>query len=90
MYWDIVGLLQGSKRPLLENPGKESEKGFAGALGPGVKKLEKESKNDYFASFFRVFGLFSTLFRTFSAPGPRGPGNLFSDSFRGFSRERPF
>ena len=40
LSWDVVGLLQGSKRPLPRKPGKKSEKGFPGRL----KKLEKESK----------------------------------------------
>ena len=40
-----------------------------------------------FQVFFRVFGPFSTFFDFFwasSTPGPRGPGNPFSDFFRSF------
>ena len=33
------------------------------------------------------FWLFSTPFSTFWAPGPRGPGNSFSDSFSNFGPE---
>ena len=40
-----------------------------------------------FQVFFGVFDTFSALFRPFRAfltPGPRGPGNPFSDFFRSF------
>ena len=54
-----------------------------GPLGPGVKKGSKGVKNDYFSSFFRlVFDSFSTFFRAYWPPLPRGPGNPFSDSFQ--------
>ena len=39
VFWDIVGLLQGSKRPLPRKLRQKSGKGFP---GPGVKKLEKD------------------------------------------------
>ena len=35
--WDIVGLLQGSKRPLARKLRKKSEKEFPGPLGPRKK-----------------------------------------------------
>ena len=52
---------------------KKSENGF-----PGPRQ---RVENDYFSSFLRVFDSFSTLFRAFLTPGPRGPGNPFSDIF---------
>ena len=63
---------------------KKSEKGFLGPLGPRADKARKSVKNDDFSSFFRVCGSFSTLFRAFLTPGPRGPGNPFSAFFRSF------
>ena len=85
-----LALYRGQKGLSLENPQKESEKGFPGPLGPRAEKARNRVENDNFSSFFRVSGSFSTLFRVFSAPGPRGPGNPFSDSLLGFSREGPF
>ena len=40
------GLLQGSKGFSLENPRKESEKGFPGPLGPGAEKVRKRVENE--------------------------------------------
>ena len=39
--WDIVGLLQGSKRPLPGKLRKKSEKGFRHLSAPGSKKVKK-------------------------------------------------
>ena len=44
LSWDIVGLLQGSKRPLPRKLRKKSEKGLPGLSAPGSKKREKKSK----------------------------------------------
>ena len=75
MVWDIVGLLQGSKRPLPRKPRKKSEKGVRGASRPrGQKKTRKE------AGFRLFFGLFQPRGRE----APKTPFQLFS----GFSRER--
>ena len=89
--WDIVGHQQGSKRPLPGNSEKISEKGFRGLsapgpLGPGVKKLEHESKNDNFS----IFPGFSTLFRAFFDPGAERPRQPLFRLFSGFPKERPF
>ena len=85
---DIVGLLQESKRPLPQKLRKKSEKGFPGPLGPGFEKPRKGVENDYFSSFFRVFGPFSTFFSTFfELLRPRGlsaPGTPFRTFFRSF------
>ena len=62
--WDIVGHLQGSKRPPWETP-KKSEKGFPGPLGPGVKQGSNKSTMTIFQVIFRVFGSKSTRFRLF-------------------------
>ena len=62
-------------------------RGSRGLSAPGLKKNRTRVENDYFSSSFRVFGPFSTFFRLFwasSTPGPRGPGNPFSDFFRSF------
>ena len=70
-----------------ETPKRKSEKGFQGS-----KKARKNVEYDYFSSFLGVFGSFSTRFRlSFEHidPGPRGPGNPFSDFFLEFSSERP-
>ena len=53
------GLLQGSKRPLLENSEKKSEKGFPGPLGRGVRRCWKRYEKCYFSSVFFVFDSFS-------------------------------
>ena len=71
----------GVKRPLPRKLRKKSAKGFPGALGLGVEKAQKKSKK----SRKKIGKLsFSTLFRVFWTPGPRGPGNPFSDFFRTF------
>ena len=85
--WDIVGLLQGSKRPLPRKPRKKVRKGVAGASRPRGQKSSKTSrKMTILQAFLRVFGSFSTLFRAFSREAPVTPFRSFS----GFSRERPF
>ena len=62
--WDIVGHLQESKGLSLENSENKSEKGLPEPLGPGstCPKKSRRVENDYFSSFFRVFGSFSTRF----------------------------
>ena len=69
---------------------KKSANGFPGPLGPGGRKsrkrVEKEPKIDYFLDFLDSF---STLFRLFRPPGPRGAGNPFSDVFLDFGPEGP-
>ena len=67
MVGTSLAFYKGQEGLSLENPQKKTEKGLPGQS----KTLEKESKNDNFSSFFQVFGSFSTLFRAFSAPGPR-------------------
>ena len=43
--WDIVGLLQGSKRPPFRKLGEKSlKRGSGHPRSPGLKKLKKESK----------------------------------------------
>ena len=52
---------------------------YRGHLGPSGPRLHIESENErnYFDSFL-------TLFWTFGAPWPRGPGNSFSESICNF------
>ena len=56
---------------------------------PGPKKLKTESKKSQNRLFFNYFDSFSTPFSTFWAPGPRGRGNSFSDSFSNFGPRGP-
>ena len=79
-----LAFYRGQKGLSLENRRKESGKGFPGPLGPGAEKAQKRVENDYFSSFFRVFGSFSTLLRAFSAPGREAPGTPFQTLFGGF------
>ena len=44
LSWDIVGLLQGSKRPLPRKLRNKSDKGLPGPLGPRVKEARKSRK----------------------------------------------
>ena len=55
----------------------------------GQKKSKTESKKSQNSSKTVDFDSFSTPFWTFWAPGPRGPGNSFSDSFSNFGPEGP-
>ena len=91
--WDIVGLLQRSKRPLPRKPPRRAwERGSWGLSAPGLKKLEKEpkksqkpEKKNLKNSHFRLF------FELFQPRGREAPGTPpFPDSFRRLSRERPF
>ena len=72
----------GPFRPKVGN-GVENE--FPGPSGPGAQKVknrvEEESKKWKVQLFFNFFDSFSTLFLTFWAPGPEGPGNSFSTPF---------
>ena len=81
MNRDIVGLLQGSKRPLPRKVREKnkSEKGFPGPLGPRAEKTRKRVENNYFSSFFNFFCFFGFLVHFSHA-------RIFSE----FSRERPF
>ena len=81
--WDIVGLLQGSKRPLPRKLRKKSEKGFLGLLGPGVKKARKKSKTSQKPPKNLKNCRFRLFFAGSLAPEPRGPENPFS-----FSRKK--
>ena len=74
----------------LKNSEKSPKRGFRGLSAPGSKKTRKRVENDYFSSFFRVFGPFSTFLRLFLSllnPGaerPREPlSGLFFRSFPG-------
>ena len=85
-FWDnslgtSLAFYRGQKGPSLENSEKSLKRG---SRGLSEKKLEKESRMTIFQVFFRVFDSFSTLFRVFLTPGPRGPGNPFSNFFRSF------
>ena len=61
---------------------KESRKmSSRGLSAPGPKKSQTESKKSQNRLFFNYFDSFSTPFSTFWAPGPRGPGNSFSELF---------
>ena len=55
-----------------------------GLPAPGSKKLKTESKKSRkveISTLFQLFDSFSTLFLTFGALGPEGPGNSFSAPF---------
>ena len=60
-----------------------SHSGPSGRLKKSRKKVENESKT----TFFQLFQLLFDFFQPFLAPGPRGPGNLFS-TFLGFRARR--
>ena len=60
-----------------------------GLSAPGPKKLKTGSKKSQNRLFFNYFDSFSTPFSTFWAPGPRGLGNSFSDSFSNSGPGRP-
>ena len=81
-HWPSTGVL--------ENPGKESEKGFPGGPRPWGQKAQKRVEKWPFFKFFSGFWLVFDSFSNFFSPGAERPRNPFSDSFRGFSRERPF
>ena len=55
--WDIVGLLQGKKRPLPKRLGKSLKRGSRPLSAPGSKWLE----NDNFSRMYFGFGSFSAL-----------------------------
>ena len=56
---------------------------------PGPKKCKTESKKSQKRLFFNYFDSFLTLFWTFWAPGPKGPGNPFSNSICNSRPEGP-
>ena len=83
-----LAIYRGQKASPWKTP-KKSKKGF---LGPLEKRLEKESKMTIFQVFFFFFGFFARFRFVLDffvpgmlTPGPRGPGNPFSDFFRSFS-----
>ena len=87
--WDIIGLLQGSKRPLPRKLRKMSENGFPGPLGPGIKNAQKESKITIFQVFFGSLALFRLFSSVFDPKAERPQEPLFRPSSE-FSRKRPF
>ena len=64
---------------------KKSEKGLPGALGPRVNTPPKKVKNESKTSRKPEKNLKNShsrlFFEPFLTPGPRGPGNPFSDFF---------
>ena len=87
--WDIIGHLQGSKRPLPRKLRKKFEKGLPGPLGPRAKKqLEKESKVTifrFFGGLQLVFDSLSTFFRAYCDPGAERPWQPLFRFFWSFS-----
>ena len=80
-----LAFYRGQKGFSLENPRKESEKGFP------AEKVRKRLENEPKTRKKLKNGRFSTLFRGFFDPGGReAPGTPFSDSFLGFSRGEAF
>ena len=66
---------------------KNLKRGSRGLSAPGRKKPEKESKMTIFQVFFEFSALFQLFFDFFWAsltPGPRGPGNPFSNFLGAF------
>ena len=84
LFGTSLAFYRGQKGLSLENPERSLKRGSRGPA-PGSKKLENESKNDHFSSFFSGFGLVFNSFSSFFDPGGT-PFRLLS----GFSRERPF
>ena len=86
MVWDIVGLLQRSKKPLPRKPPEKSlKRGFRGLSAPGSKS-SKKSKNENFQVFFGFLARFRLFFELFQPRGreaPRTPFRLFSGVFYG-------
>ena len=80
---DSLALLQGSFGPSRPKVGKRVGNEFPGPLGFGAQKVAKQSRQRVKVVENSRFDSFSTRFSTFWAPGPRGPGNSFSDSFSG-------
>ena len=88
---DLLRPLQGSFGPLGPKVEKQkSENGFPRPLAPGGrngrKGVKKRVQNGI---FFAVLGSFLTLSGLFRPPGPRGPGNPFSDFFSALGPKRP-
>ena len=74
----------GVKTPLTGKLRRKSEKGFPRPLGPGVKKGSKKSRKWLFFKLFWGFWLVFDFCSGMLTPGPRGPGNPFSDFFWSF------
>ena len=68
----------GPSGPKLEN-GSENE--FLGPLGPGIQKVETESKKSQNRRFFNYFNSVSSPFSTFWARGREAPGTHFRTRF---------
>ena len=71
----------------LENSEKSPKRGSRGLSGRGRKNPKKSRKwlvFNFFSSFRPVFNLFFDFSWAFPTPGPRGPGNPFSDFFGSF------
>ena len=93
---DIVGHLQGSRRPLPRKLRKMSAKWSPGLLGPRVnmpeksrKRVDNEPRTPPPQKLAKnvMFDSFSSLFLT---PRPRDFENPFSDFVFEFPRKRPF
>ena len=55
----------------------------------GPQKIQNGVEKESRSTIFQLFWLFSTPFWTFCAPGPKGPGNPFSNSICNFRPEGP-
>ena len=55
-----LAIYRSQKAFSLGNSEKSLKRGSRGLSAPGSKKARKRVENDYFSSFFRVFGSFST------------------------------
>ena len=56
---------------------------------PGPKSRKRSRKRVNIVEKQSILTLFRLHFRFFGAPGPKGPGNSFSDSFSNFGPEGP-
>ena len=93
--WDIVGHLQESKTPALENSQQSLKKGVPGLEAPGFKKgLKKKGlKMTIFQVFFGLlapFRLALTFFGGYVNAGSERPRQLLFRVFAAFSREKAF
>ena len=80
--WDILGLLQGSKRPLPRNLRNKSEKGFPAPLGHGPEKGRKRVENEPQTRKICKNSHLQLFFYLFS-PGAERPREPLSDFFFG-------
>ena len=81
-------MLAAQTRPLPRKLRKKIlKKGSRGLSAPGSKSSKKRRKwlsIKFLSGFWLVLYSFPTFFRAFLTPGPRGPGNPFSDFVRSF------